>query len=126
MSNRLYRSDKPIGPVSQDVEKKLSLDSRYCKEDIYRMGIGAGYCEGNLNFATASEDDEAYSSKKKVSRSEQCNVEQIVHHWCTELGAKDDGTPEQLVNRYCNHVSSKDSTSHSCSCVCRCEIRRST
>ncbi|KAK1127872.1 hypothetical protein K0M31_003364 [Melipona bicolor] len=31
------------------------------------MGIGAGYCEGNLNFATASEDDEVYT-KKKVSR----------------------------------------------------------
>lgn len=31
------------------------------------MGIGGGYCEGNLNFATASEDDEVYT-KKKVSR----------------------------------------------------------
>ncbi|KAG5306435.1 HEY1 protein, partial [Acromyrmex insinuator] len=35
------------------------------------MGIGAGYCEGNLNFATASEDDEVYT-KKKVSRSQGC------------------------------------------------------
>ncbi|XP_071636291.1 uncharacterized protein Cwo isoform X3 [Temnothorax longispinosus] len=33
------------------------------------MGIGAGYCEGNLNFATASEDDEVYT-KKKVSRQD--------------------------------------------------------
>lgn len=44
-----------------------SLDARSCKDEIYRMGIGAGYCEGNLNFATASEDDEVYT-KKKVSR----------------------------------------------------------
>lgn len=45
----------------------FSLDGRSCKDEIYRMGIGAGYCEGNLNFATASEDDEVYT-KKKVSR----------------------------------------------------------
>ncbi|OXU27827.1 hypothetical protein TSAR_005019 [Trichomalopsis sarcophagae] len=44
-----------------------SLDGRSCKDEIYRMGLGAGYCEGNLNFATASEDDEVYT-KKKVSR----------------------------------------------------------
>lgn len=43
------------------------LDGRSCKDEIYRMGLGTGYCEGNLNFATASEDDEAYT-KKKVSR----------------------------------------------------------
>lgn len=45
----------------------FSLDARSCKDEIYRMGIGGGYCEGNLNFATASEDDEVYT-KKKVSR----------------------------------------------------------
>jgi len=45
----------------------FSLDGRSCKDEIYRMGIGAGYCESNLNFATASEDDEVYT-KKKVSR----------------------------------------------------------
>ncbi|XP_035742317.1 transcription factor cwo-like isoform X2 [Vespa mandarinia] len=45
------------------------LDGRSCKDEIYRMGIGAGYCEGNLNFATASEDDEVYT-KKKVSRQD--------------------------------------------------------
>ncbi|EZA61408.1 hypothetical protein X777_07741 [Ooceraea biroi] len=45
----------------------VTLDGRSCKDEIYRMGIGAGYCEGNLNFATASEDDEVYT-KKKVSR----------------------------------------------------------
>lgn len=44
-----------------------SLDSRSCKDEIYRMGLGSGYCEGNLNFTTASEDDEVYT-KKKVSR----------------------------------------------------------
>lgn len=44
-----------------------SLDGRSCKDEIYRMGIGAAYSEGNLNFATASEDDEVYT-KKKVSR----------------------------------------------------------
>lgn len=49
--------------------KYESLDARSCKDDIYRMGIGAGYCEGNLNFATASEDDEIYT-KKKVSRQD--------------------------------------------------------
>lgn len=50
-----------------DVFFVRSLDGRSCKDEIYRMGIGAGYCEGNLNFATASEDDEVYT-KKKVSR----------------------------------------------------------
>ncbi|XP_076662942.1 transcription factor cwo isoform X1 [Andrena cerasifolii] len=49
--------------------KYESLDGRSCKDEIYRMGIGAGYCEGNLNFATASEDDEVYT-KKKVSRQD--------------------------------------------------------
>ncbi|KAK0176669.1 hypothetical protein PV328_000782 [Microctonus aethiopoides] len=49
--------------------KYESLDSRSCKDEIYRMGIGAGYCESNLNFATASEDDEVYA-KKKVSRQD--------------------------------------------------------
>ncbi|XP_018351564.1 PREDICTED: hairy/enhancer-of-split related with YRPW motif protein 1 isoform X1 [Trachymyrmex septentrionalis] len=49
--------------------KYESLDGRSCKDEIYRMGIGAGYCEGNLNFATASEDDEIYT-KKKVSRQD--------------------------------------------------------
>ncbi|XP_011302210.1 hairy/enhancer-of-split related with YRPW motif protein isoform X2 [Fopius arisanus] len=48
---------------------KRCLDGRSCKDEIYRMGIGAGYCEGNLNFATASEDDEVYT-KKKVSRQD--------------------------------------------------------
>ncbi|XP_015172071.1 PREDICTED: hairy/enhancer-of-split related with YRPW motif protein 2-like isoform X3 [Polistes dominula] len=46
-----------------------SLDGRSCKDEIYRMGLGTGYCEGNLNFATASEDDEVYT-KKKVSRQD--------------------------------------------------------
>lgn len=49
--------------------KYESLDGRSCKDEIYRMSIGAGYCEGNLNFATASEDDEVYT-KKKVSRQD--------------------------------------------------------
>lgn len=49
--------------------KYESLDARSCKDEIYRMGIGGGYCEGNLNFATASEDDEVYT-KKKVSRQD--------------------------------------------------------
>lgn len=43
------------------------MDGRSCKDEIYRMGIGAAYSESNLNFATASEDDEVYT-KKKVSR----------------------------------------------------------
>ncbi|XP_032691294.1 hairy/enhancer-of-split related with YRPW motif protein 1-like isoform X2 [Odontomachus brunneus] len=47
----------------------LSLDGRSCKDEIYRMSIGAAYSEGNLNFATASEDDEVYT-KKKVSRQD--------------------------------------------------------
>lgn len=45
----------------------FSLDGRSCKDEIYRMGLGAAYCESNLNFATVSEDDEVYA-KKKVSR----------------------------------------------------------
>ncbi|XP_046480838.1 hairy and enhancer of split-related protein HELT isoform X1 [Neodiprion pinetum] len=49
--------------------KYESLDGRSCKDEIYRMGLGNGYCEGNLNFATASEDDEVYT-KKKVSRQD--------------------------------------------------------
>ncbi|XP_014210849.1 transcription factor cwo-like isoform X2 [Copidosoma floridanum] len=49
--------------------KYESLDGRSCKDEIYRMGLGSGYCEGNLNFATASEDDEVYP-KKKVSRQD--------------------------------------------------------
>ncbi|XP_008545069.1 transcription factor cwo isoform X1 [Microplitis demolitor] len=49
--------------------KYESLDGRSCKDEIYRMGIGAGYCDGNLNFTTASEDDEVYT-KKKVSRQD--------------------------------------------------------
>ncbi|XP_029165676.1 transcription factor cwo isoform X1 [Nylanderia fulva] len=49
--------------------KYESLDGSSCKDEIYSMGIGAGYCEGNLNFATASEDDEVYT-KKKVSRQD--------------------------------------------------------
>ncbi|KAI4485769.1 hypothetical protein M0804_006258 [Polistes exclamans] len=47
----------------------FSLDGRSCKDEIYRIGLGTGYCEGNLNFATASEDDEVYT-KKKVSRQD--------------------------------------------------------
>lgn len=62
----------------------FSLDARSCKDEIYRMGIGGGYCEGNLNFATASEDDEVYT-KKKVSRvSFQATISISNFHW--EIG----------------------------------------
>ncbi|CAG5102256.1 Similar to cwo: Transcription factor cwo (Drosophila melanogaster) [Cotesia congregata] len=54
---------------SMQVKYESSLEGRSCKDEIYRMGIGAGYCEGNLNFTTASEDDEVYT-KKKVSRQD--------------------------------------------------------
>lgn len=57
----------PSGVILKFLVLCRSLDGRSCKDEIYRMGIGAGYCEGNLNFATASEDDEVYT-KKKVSR----------------------------------------------------------
>ncbi|XP_043668242.1 hairy/enhancer-of-split related with YRPW motif-like protein isoform X2 [Vespula pensylvanica] len=49
--------------------KYESLNGRSCKDEIYRMGVGAGYCKGNLNFATVSEEDEVYN-KKKVSRQD--------------------------------------------------------
>ncbi|RLU23265.1 hypothetical protein DMN91_003468 [Ooceraea biroi] len=55
--------------IPRNFKETLRLDGRSCKDEIYRMGIGAGYCEGNLNFATASEDDEVYT-KKKVSRQD--------------------------------------------------------
>lgn len=60
------------------------------------MGIGAGYCEGNLNFATASEDDEVYT-KKKVSRVSRWLIlcilidrrPEVYHVLCSTHGRKD-------------------------------------
>nr|KAF7426836.1 hypothetical protein H0235_006530 [Vespula pensylvanica] len=49
------------------LRENSGLNGRSCKDEIYRMGVGAGYCKGNLNFATVSEEDEVYN-KKKVSR----------------------------------------------------------
>ncbi|XP_048505060.1 class E basic helix-loop-helix protein 41 isoform X2 [Athalia rosae] len=64
-----YRGDTIINLNKLIKRRTICLDGRSCKDEIYRMGLGNGYCEGNLNFATASEDDEVYT-KKKVSRQD--------------------------------------------------------
>ncbi|KAL2728426.1 hairy/enhancer-of-split related with YRPW motif-like protein isoform X3 [Vespula maculifrons] len=53
--------------MPDELRSLLRLNGRSCKDEIYRVGVGAGYCKGNLNFATVSEEDEVYN-KKKVSR----------------------------------------------------------
>ncbi|KAL2726419.1 transcription factor cwo isoform X1 [Vespula squamosa] len=56
------------------------LDGRPCKDHVYKMCPGAGYCDGNLNFATSPEDDEGYS-RKKVGRIDRyrSSVHSFIH-----------------------------------------------